>query len=473
MDFPGMPPSVNSQPLQNRVVQPVAAPAGQAPASKVTATVTYPNGQSYPYPSPDLPDGLVTIDYSDGRQYEGYLVDKKLNDSTGLVTWTDGRTYRGDFKDGFMTGYGTQTNKTGEVTYKGEMYKGMRQGQGVCFFPDGAVYNGGFKSNKINGFGSIEWKGGKVYSGDFIDGQRTGMGRESLPNGEVYVGEFSKGQRCGLGIVTTSDKLNVQTSALGIAYIVQDKNNPLCNPLYTVLLFNDGDRYVGQFNFDSHKHGMGKCICAEYTYTGEFKKNSQDGKGVCVWKDGAQHDGQWKDGVKNGYGVRSGSNGVITKGNFVNDALEGPGEAIVTTGSGKGHYFGPFVDNQCTGQQGKFVFDNGDCYQGGFLNGDFHGNGELQFFEKGKYEGKFVNNKQTVGKYTYLDGKFYEGPFVNGLPQGKGKKTDPSTGIYYTGGFLNGMEHGYGELRSPDRVIFRGNFSMGQMVTSNNTASRN
>lgn len=86
--------------------------------------------------------------------------------------------------------------------------------------------------------------------------------------------------------------------------------------------------------------------------------------------------------------------------------------------------------------QGYCKFSDGDRYKGG-----------LNCF------GKF----QDFGKYTWQNGDFYEGNFVEGEPNGYGKNRAGDT--RYEGEFKDGKRHGQGRLTNDLGVIFEGTFA--------------
>lgn len=49
-------------------------------------------------------------------------------------------------------------------------------------------------------------------------------------------------------------------------------------------------------------HGFGEAEGVDY-YKGEFKKGLPHGKGNYVWSDGQKYSGDWKNGIKEGYGA--------------------------------------------------------------------------------------------------------------------------------------------------------------------------
>lgn len=121
------------------------------------------------------------------------------------------------------------------------------------------------------------------------------------------------------------------------------------------------------------------------------------------------------------------------------------------------------IKNEGDEKKGKFIFANGDVYEGQYeLNNHgsierhgfgvftskdgvvYHGNwkndtmnGKGSFIHPSgcKYEGDFVNGKyEGVGKYYWPDGSIYEGEFKDSKLEGKGWFRDP-TGQCWTGKF--------------------------------------
>ena len=70
-------------------------------------------------------------------------------------------------------------------TYIGEVNaKGEPDGEGVCTWPDGTKYEGGWKDGMRHGQGVMTEKDGPRYEGEWKDGEANGRGVETGP---VYV----------------------------------------------------------------------------------------------------------------------------------------------------------------------------------------------------------------------------------------------------------------------------------------------
>ena len=83
--------------------------------------------------------------------------------------------------------------------------KNGKNGRGKQTWPNGRVYNGEFKDDKMNGRGNMTWPNGKVYEGEFKDDNMHGRGKLMTPDGKVYEGEFKDDKKHGRGKLTSPD----------------------------------------------------------------------------------------------------------------------------------------------------------------------------------------------------------------------------------------------------------------------------
>jgi len=114
-------------------------------------------------------------------------------------------------------------------------------------------------------------------------------------------------------------------------------------------------------------------------------------------------DGSCVDGKANGYGkllkYKKGKLESTYEGDYKNGIREGKGIFTHSDGSVKQ---GAFVNGQLTGK-GEMESD-GNKYIGEFINYCLHGNGILFLSNGAKFEGYFVSNHMYTGKYTNKDG---------------------------------------------------------------------
>ncbi len=60
--------------------------------------------------------------------------------------------------------------------------------------------------------------------------------------------------------------------------------------------------------------------------------------------------------------------------------------------------------------KGKATFENGDTYEGDFMNGIRHGKGVYTYKNGDKFTGTYSNNKRSgLGRLDFAKGGFYHG----------------------------------------------------------------
>ncbi|XP_049508674.1 MORN repeat-containing protein 2 [Panthera uncia] len=77
-----------------------------------------------------------------------------------------------------------------------------RNGIGIHTTPNGIVYTGSWKDDKMNGFGRLEHFSGAVYEGHFKDNMFHGLGTYTFPTGAKYTGNFNENRVEGEGQYT-------------------------------------------------------------------------------------------------------------------------------------------------------------------------------------------------------------------------------------------------------------------------------
>jgi hypothetical protein len=133
-----------------------------------------------------------------------------------------------------------------------------------------AIYVGGFKNGRLNGYGLLIAKTGAAYAGTFKDNiaqpdltrkQCSGeasadwtncIGTHRFPNGNVYRGEFAHGIPEGIGVL--------QVNAVG-------------SPEDTQVRLPSPGVYVGQFK-DGKFSGHGAVVMSGAGYSGMFSDNA-------------------------------------------------------------------------------------------------------------------------------------------------------------------------------------------------------
>jgi len=146
------------------------------------------------------------------------------------------------------------------------------------------------------------------------------------------------------------------------------------------------------------------------------------------------------DGKMHGKGTFTFENGNIYEGDWVEDTMHGKGKYTLPDNN---TYEGEWANGKMHGK-GVFTFSNGDKYTGEWKNGEKHGKGLFEFVDGDKYEGEWKNGeKDGKGIFTFSNGDRYEGEWANGRMHGKGVFIFAS-GDKYDGEWGNEKKHGNG-----------------------------
>ena len=145
-----------------------------------------------------------------------------------------------------------------------------------------------------------------------------------------------------------------------------------------------------------------------------------------------------------------GQTNKCVSGNCVN----GKGKYIFANGD---IYEGDFVNSKMSGQ-GTYTYKNGDIYIGQWKNGSYHGKGELNV-DFDSFEGDFVNGKlEGQGTESGIFGQVYDGQWKNGKYHGKGKLELSlfDNNDVYEGNFVDGKKEGQGKMTYEDGGYYIG-----------------
>ncbi|XP_019739303.1 junctophilin-1-like [Hippocampus comes] len=133
---------------------------------------------------------------------------------------------------------------------------------------------------------------------------------------------------------------------------------------------------------------------------------------------------------------------------------------------------------------GRFDFDDGGTYCGGWEDGKAHGQGVCTGSEgRGEYSGSWSGGFEAVGVYTWPSGNVYRGDWAQGKRHGLGAETKGkwlyrgewtrglkgrygvrqslSTPARYEGTWSNGLQDGYGVETYSDGGTYQGQWSGG------------
>ena len=214
---------------------------------------------------------------------------------------------------------------------------------GVIFIAAYSNYkqNNGFVENKEY---QNDWGVG-VFTGNLKDGVPNGQGTVRYNDGSEYKGGFHDGLPNGKGTYKNSKGHLVFEGVYGNGKRARgthyaDDGTVLFKGTYN----RDGIRLEG-FGVETGNNSDG----STWRWEGEYKEAQWNGKGTITWSNGKKYEGDWKDGNRTG-------NGTYT----FNEKRKGWGYK----------------------------------YVGGFLNGEFHGNGKWYYVGGGSEKCKYKNGKQ-------------------------------------------------------------------------------
>jgi hypothetical protein len=99
-----------------------------------------------------------------------------------------------------------------------------------------------------------------------------------------------------------------------------------------------------------------------------------------------------------------------------------------------------------TTQDGLFIYPDGSCMRGCFVNGIMEGQGKYSN-RNFSYEGDWADGQPSGrGVEHYPDGSYYEGLFVKGKKEAANGKYRWANGKIYEGTFKDGYMEGQGRL---------------------------
>lgn len=245
---------------------------------------------------------------AEGSRYEGHFKNYTY-DGEGIYTWPDGQVYAGNWTAGKRQGEGTQYLLNGD--YGSCMYNNDEQVSGYAewTYNNGDTYLGNLNSAQLrDGYGTYIFTGGGSYKGSWKQNLRSGLGLMEFSNGDMYFGEWDDDDMNGMG----------------------------------VLVKKSGDIMAGQFSYGSYKGGYTGYGYADNKVAGAFNKSLMApqrslstadcadgdciyGNGTRKYSSGVNYEGEFKDGVEDGYGTMTLSDGTLFTGHFKQGNMDGAG----------------------------------------------------------------------------------------------------------------------------------------------------
>ncbi|KAL7133496.1 hypothetical protein ABFS83_12G144600 [Erythranthe nasuta] len=194
-------------------------------------------------------------------------------------------------------------------------------------------------------------------------------------------------------------------------------------------------------------------------YSGSLVGNSPEGSGTYTWSDGSKYEGQWRFGVRHGYGKLQWPSGAFYEGEFSGGYINGSG---LYTRSDRAVYNGRWRLNLKHGL-GYQTYPNGDIFEGSWIKGAPQGHGKYTWTNGNVYMGN-VNGGKISGKgtLTWTNGDSYEGSWLDGHMHGFGVYTWVKLygGGTYVGTWTRGLKDGKGTFYPKGRKILESSQQM-------------
>lgn len=222
--------------------------------------------------------------------------------------------------------------------------------------------------------------------------------------GTTYTGEWLQGQKNGYGIFQFNRTEIIE------GYWSENKL------LGKVLVSKDNFYYFGEL-LNGKGHGPGIKYHYGIRSEGNFINGVIQGYAEETWPNGTIYKGDYKNGTKHGIGKFEGPDKSFYEGEMENGEICGKGRFWTQNNK---EYCGEWKENKPDGQ-GVFKYGDGSKYCGGFVKGKKCGFGELELKSGRKLKGEFKDNFiDGWGTCWYEDGFIYEGMWMKGKKHGKG-----------------------------------------------------
>lgn len=220
---------------------------------------------------------------------------------------------------------------------------------------------------------------------------------------------------------------------------------------------------------------------ANSTTNSKCEGDCQNGWGKYTYDNGL-YEGFWQNGLKTGYGMYAWNNGDLYCGNWYLDKISGYGSTSFANGNG---YDGGFLNGQHHGNAMFYnketkkmehnAYVNGKFFQAinfrstgnttGCVNGDCNnGYGHYKFSNGDAFTGDFKNYKLNKGVYYFSNGDIYMGNFnQNNQFEGYGLYSFKATDDIYSGNWINGKRNGRGYAET-NKIAQKGEWKDGVLV---------
>ena len=113
-----------------------------------------------------------------------------------------------------IQGIGIENSVEGGYSYEGEFKNNKKEGYGTIIWKDGCKYKGEFKNNQMDGLGMIEFPGKNYYQGEVKSGKMEGFGQFYWSDKRKYFGHYKNDKRNGFGIYVSKTNEFINSSEI-------------------------------------------------------------------------------------------------------------------------------------------------------------------------------------------------------------------------------------------------------------------
>ncbi len=174
----------------------------------------------------------------------------KILEGADTYTWSDGTIYDGEWKSNKINGTGSLIYGNGDK-YIGKFVDGKKNGKGIYTWSNGEVYNGEWVNDKLTGSGTYTFKNGDVYNGEWANNKMNGQGSYTFKNKRTFKGTWK--DNAYLGKETSPSSLEKKSFTGSTA--TSSKNPTTVNKSQTEVIANPNN-----FSLDSSKEVVKKVM---------------------------------------------------------------------------------------------------------------------------------------------------------------------------------------------------------------------
>lgn len=190
------------------------------------------------------------------------------------------------------------------------------------------------------------------------------------------------------------------------------------------------------------ENGKGKYDYGYAVYEGQFKSGKANGQGTMDYGGGEKFVGNFKDGQEDGDGKLY-KNNIPTDVTYISGAIKV--KEVATKGfTANAPEVKGCIQGDCINGFGIVKYDSGNRFEGIFKDGLIGESGKFIFKNGDYFEGEFVNELNTEGKYYYADSNVtYNGTFYEDGKEKTGKYFFPvnNSTVIVTNGSITSVDN--------------------------------